>query len=66
MKYYIKEFGKNKEDVIKWIIKALPSSPISESLTKLLESNQTYSLKYEKYNWEFNYVLESKEKIDVR
>lgn len=64
IKYHLKEFGKTKEDIIRWVAKALSSSPVSEALNKLLENG--FSLKWEKCTWDVHYVLESKEKVDIR
>jgi hypothetical protein len=66
MKYYIREFGKGKDDILQWVLKYLPSSTISQQIVKFLDTKANFSLVFEHFNWDFGYVFESKERIDIR
>jgi hypothetical protein len=65
MKYFQKDFGRSKDDLVRWALAHLPPSTIRDQLRKLIETN-SFSLKWGKYNWDFFYLVESKEKINVR
>eukprot|EP01080_Neovahlkampfia_damariscottae_P011836 gene11836-5166_t len=54
LKWYKIDFGRNNEEVCKFIVEHLGESETRDTITRLLNRGSPIKLKYSKYNWSVN------------